>query len=305
MNPPGCIRTGDDLLQHADAFALAVGCDDHLLHVQVLAREQIELTWVERFVAERLFAFPHALTPFGMAVAETFHLELEDRFHRDGSRFAGEIHEIDLGGRGEARAAVVLHAMARGGHAFVAAVLHAWHGRFVRIERCDDAFAHQRFAFRAVEEDRVRDVVFPEQRGPQEEDAARHHRRTAGFRFADTAHAPRAILRAVALVHLDLAVGMTNDAGPAPELIEARRVHGAARAGPQRLARFLNGAALRAENVRSHAMPLLLSSSTTRVRFSGSTHFDAERTHLHVGAFHRCAPRTVEAVLARVALLRR
>ena len=81
-------------------------------------------------------------------------------------------------------------AVAGGGHPFVLAVLYARDGGFGLIERRDDTFTHECFAFGAVEEDGVCDVIVPEQRRPYETDAARSDRRAAGLRFADAAHAP-------------------------------------------------------------------------------------------------------------------
>src|ERR1700677_473976 len=104
-------------------------------------------------------------------------------------------------------------AVARGGHALVAAVLDAGNLALAGIEGRDNALAHQGLAVRAVEEDGVGDVVFPEQRRPEEEGAAPALlRRAAGLRLADAAHAPGAVLGAEAdrLVDPDLAVGVTH-----------------------------------------------------------------------------------------------
>ena len=94
---------------------------------------------------------------------------------------------------------------------------------------------------------------------------------------------------------------MRHDAGPAPELIETGRVHGAARTGPQRLPRFLNGGGTRRKRqiARDAAFVVVEHDARAPQRFDD---LDAERSDLHVGTFCRGAPRPIKTMLAPIRL---
>ena len=235
-----------------------------------------------------------------MAIAQALHLEFQNRFERNGANVAFERYEIDLRRRRQARARVITDAMSRRGHALIFRLGRRRHCAFAAEQRRDDALAHQRFAARTVEENRVGHMVFPEQWCPEEE-RTRHGRRrgTAGLRFTDTAHAPRTILGAIAdgFLNADRTFRVFYPTRPAAELIETRRIHAAPCAIPQRLTIFLNGAGAGGEHqLAANAAGVVFQ------RHAGAQHrlqhLNAKRTHLHFRAFQRRTARAIETVLA-------
>ena len=65
--------------------------------MDVLLLQKVERRRVERFGTDGEFALPHALAPLRVPVAQTLHLEAQDRFERDRADVADERDEIDFG----------------------------------------------------------------------------------------------------------------------------------------------------------------------------------------------------------------
>ncbi|TDM97950.1 hypothetical protein CEE86_14770, partial [Lactobacillus crispatus] len=132
--------------------------------MHVLPRQRVERRGIERFAADFELALPHALAPLRMAVAEALHLEFQDRVERDGRGMAVDVDEVDFGRLRQPGVRHIFDAVPGSRHAAVEAIDDAGDLGLAAVERRGDALADQRLALSAVEEDRVRDVVVPDQR---------------------------------------------------------------------------------------------------------------------------------------------
>src|SRR2546426_6158531 len=184
------VRPDRELLEHADAFAVAVAHLAELLDVHVVPRQRVELFDPPRLRALGLLAVPDTVSPLEVQIPEALHLEVQDRrelehllrvavvvLHRRAARAPGTPPHVEMVFNPAGTPDLVLAPPRL---------------RTGRQQRNLSPAPVPALAIGTLEQDHVRAAILPVDRRPQEEDADRSsgHRRRAAGRLADRTHAP-------------------------------------------------------------------------------------------------------------------
>ncbi len=189
----GGVGADHELLEDADALAAAHARAAQLLDVQVAGIERIPIGKVPGLAGHGLLSLPDAMAPLGMQVAETEHLEGQDRLEHEFPRLAAGARQRELRARGAPRAGLPLDPVANVRQQLDTARVH---GVAVRREPRDhDAVLMPAQAGGILVDREVRTAVGELQRRPQPEEL-RGGRHGSGRALADRPHAPGAIAAA-------------------------------------------------------------------------------------------------------------